>query len=333
MTMRYFKYELKKSIWPTIILTILGILIYIPALASNDFVNPRNPIINLGLIASFLGMACTAVPIYELSYLMKKRSIDEYYSLPIKRSILITTKFLSGFLKILISYTIAFFLGLFVIIVKGHNLSIQYYFPYYLFSVILGFSLYAFNSFVYSRANTIIDGLIFINLYSTIFIFVVGTVHRIFSNVFAYYSIKNIISSQSFSPLIFLTQYYDNLIRYGSGNNEIMWFSYIMWLIIGALSVCGLVYSTKIDKAERSEQISESYFGYRVLIPTYLISVILFANLNPFDSVVMFFLVSILYGAGLVGYIIYRRTFKLPIKYWIILSSSVLIGIFINLIL
>lgn len=333
MTMRYFKYELRKSIWPTIILTILGILMYIPALASNNFLNHSYPNINLGFIAAFLGIVCTVVPIYELSYLMKKRSIDEYYSLPIKRSVLITTKFLSGFLKILISYTIAFFLGLLVIIVKGHNLLIGYYFPYYLFSVIFAFHLYAFNSFIYSRANTIIDGLVFINLYSSIFIFVIGAIYRVFYDAFAYNSIFNILSSQSYSPINYLTKYYDNLIKYGSGNYEIMWFSYIMWSIIGVLSAFGLVYSTKIDQAERTEQISESYFGYRVLIPTYLISVILFAQLNPFDSVVTFVLVSILYGAGLVGYIIYRRTFKLPIKYWIVLSSSVLVGILVNLIL
>ena len=337
MMKKYLIYEIKKSIWPTIILTLIGALIYIPTLMMARFVpdlyNPPHP--RLGTVSFVLCAFCILVPIYELSYQKKKRSIDQLYSLPIKRTTLITSKFVSGFTKIFIAYTFIFFLGLLVIISKENPFYLGYYFPFYFISVLLGLSLYAFISFIYSRANTIIDGIIFIFFYMFILLLIIRGIDQLYIDMFRTYPNTSYENFFPFSPMINLTEFYTMLIRYGgivSPSVVIDWVCHLIWTVIGILSIIGLIFSTKIDKAERAEQISDSYFGYRVLIPLYLVLIIYVVQLEFYHSMIILTL-ALLFGAGLTLFIIYRRTFKLPWKYWIIFAGSIILGLFLVAIL
>lgn len=332
MIKKYFKYELKKAIWPTIILTILGILIYIPILASSNFVRDvyYNPKTNIGTITTFLAIVCTVVPIYEFRFLMKKRSIDQLYSLPIKRESLILCKLVAGYLKILIAYSIAFFLGLLVIIMKGHSFNLQYYIPLFFMSIIFGLFLYGFNCFIFSRANTIIDGIIFIFFYIfavfLIILFVLVFLEKLvlIENIDYYYF------GFSYSPLVLINNYYDSLIAasdFFPKNYDNNWISYVIWIIVGITSFVGIYISPKYDKAERAEQISNSYFGYSVIIPVYLFLLIFVFEINPFRQPYQIMIIALLFGASIIGYIIYLRTFKLKLKYWIIVAIIVIVGI------
>ena len=331
MTISFLKHELKKSLWPTILLTIIGCLIYIPTLARSNFniINEYHNVVpspQIGIIVIFLCIICTIVPVYEYTFLMKKRSVDQYYSLPIKRSSIIAIKFVCGYFKIFISYTITFFLGLIVISLKENSYFLNYYFSFYFYTILLAFILY---SFFFSRANTIVDGIIFINLYIFIFSLVLINIKDFFRDVLNVIIFRITTLEVPYSPLINITEYYDTLIRYGSSGGQYEhWRSYLLWSIIGVLSFIGLIYVTKFDKAENAEQVSDSYFGYRIMIPLYLISILY--SVKPFSNRINIVSSAVFFCAGLVGYVIYRRTFKLQVKYWLILIGSFIFSLLIS---
>jgi hypothetical protein len=122
----------------------------------------------------------------------------------------------------------------------------------------------------------------------------------------------------------------DPAIEYLSINRFNFSTSYILWSIIGDLSLAGLYCGTLFDKAERAEQISNSYFGYRIVIPFYLVMIYYTIQMNPFQNGLYFVVHALILGTGLIGFIIYRRTFKLPFKYWIILSGAVIVGMLLG---
>lgn len=337
MTIKFLKHELKKSLWPTILLTIIGSLIYIPVLVKSNFnyyiINQMIivPSPKINIIVIFLCVICTIVPVYEYSFLMKKRSVDQYYSLPIKRSSIIVTKFLCGYFKIIVSYTITFFLGLLVISLKENSYFLKYYFMFYFYTILLALILYAFYSFVFSRANTIVDGIIFIILYTLIFSLVEMNIKAFFRDVFNVIILRTNALDFPYSPLNNITRYYDGYIRYGySSVIEKYWVSYLLWSIVGFASMLGLIYSSKLVKVEKAEQISDSYFGYRILIPLYLVSILY--SINPFSNRIDIVSSAVFLCAGLIGYIVYRRTLKLQVKYWLILIGSFIFSLLLIII-
>jgi ABC-type transport system involved in multi-copper enzyme maturation permease subunit len=293
--LKYFKYEFKKSLWPIIILTVLGALVYIPTLISADF-TLNNSIFKqdtrLGLMGVYLSIVCTLVPVYEFSFLMKKRSIDEFFAMPIKRINIMACRFISGYVKILISYAIVYFAGMFVVFSKVNDFYMIHYLPYFFYSSLLGLALYAFNSFIFTRANTTVDGIIFIILYIFMFSLVYTSIIQMVRDF--HYVIKTDLSfAFPYTPIINLTGYYNRMIQYGTIDPAIEYLSinrfnfstsYTLWSIIGVLSLAGLFCGALFDKAERAEQISDSYFGYRIVIPLYLVMIYYTIQMNPFQN-------------------------------------------------
>ncbi len=335
MTLKYFKYELKKSIWPMIILTIMGSLLYIPQLIAYRL-DTRPSLINITL---FLINACLIVPIYEFSFLTKKRSVDYYYSLPVKRSSIVLFKLIAGFIKILISYTVVFFLGLLIIVLKENSYYILYFFVYYLVSIFVAMFLYSFISFIFVRANTIIDGILFTILINVAVLLLVLSIDKLMYDLFTIDFIVNVADLTFFQPFMLIRDFFEELIYYGSVSMVPLRASligkyhlFIIWFLIAIASVFGLLYSTKVDKAERAEQISNSYFGYRILIPLITVTLIYATNINPFEYISYFVIFAVIMGGILVLYIIYQRTFKLKLKYWIIFTATAIFGILLNII-
>lgn len=332
MKLKFFFYELKRSIWPMVILTILGLLINIPAIITEDY-SGLYANTNLNNFMVFLSIACVVTPVYEFAFLNKKRSIDNYYSLPLKRQSIIMFKFTCGYIKILLSYSITFFIGFMFIVIRHFNFYIEYYLSFYFLSVLLGLSLYAFFTFIYTRANSIIDGIIFIVFYLFIFTIVLNSVRELFYDLFNINFGRLFYDFSPFNPLSKLASMYDKLIKYGSlasvpGGYGIKndWIYYLIWSIFGSAALVGLYFSPIYDKAERAEQVSNSYFGYRLIIPIGTVLFLYNLNLKPFRYASEFALIAIYAFIVLTLYIIYQRTFKLSLKYWLIYLATIIIG-------
>ena len=75
--------------------------------------------------------------------------------------------------------------------------------------------------------------------------------------------------------------------------------------------------------------ISNSWFSYKVMLPTFLVSFSVLCCVNG-DSLILLLIVAI---SGYIGYAIYRRNFKIKLCDVITMSSSLIGGIIIGAIL
>ena len=84
------------------------------------------PFAMFSIIAGFLA---TIIPIYEFGFKMNKISIDQMYSLPIKREKLYLSRFIIGFLEIIIPLAVSFIYCILVVISSEHMYTLIWFLP------------------------------------------------------------------------------------------------------------------------------------------------------------------------------------------------------------
>ena len=95
-----------------------------------------------------------------------------------------------------------------------------------------------------------------------------------------------------------------------------MWYMFVAWGALGVASAVGYFITFVRKGAEKAGEISSSWFGYRLLIPIYGYSLLLEYNYLDFMTVVIFALM-------IIGYIIYRRGFKLKVSDYIVTACGI----------
>ena len=130
---RYFIYELKKNFWPLVILTAISAGLYLVTLSyfnpvsryAEDSVVINTPPLSTVMIE--LCILCIVAPILMYSFKMNKRSVDAFYSLPIKREKIYLVKTLVGLLLVLIPYTLSYWLGFLSVVVRENHYHLVYF--------------------------------------------------------------------------------------------------------------------------------------------------------------------------------------------------------------
>ena len=274
----------------------------------------------------FASLLCTLIPIVEFKFKMDKISIDQMYSLPVKREKLYLAKYIFGLLEIVIPITISYLLCFIMIITQDNIFVLIHFLTFYLALLGCILLLYTTISFIFTRTNTTLDGIINIFAYIFVLLPVVSLIFDMF-NV----SLKDGDPSWFFlySPMTRTSVLFSSLIS----NETVEYISmdltmYITFTVIGILSFILFVILNKKEKAENSTQISNSFFSYRTLIPLYYISLTIILMKEATDIIIFFLLTVTLYTA----YTIYKRTIKLKKRDYIILILCVVIGIISGLI-
>lgn len=324
MNKAYFKHSFLSEVKMMLFLFLIGFLFYPIVCLTSDFYQVTNISQNIekisssqvGMAITFLAIISYVVPVIKFQYLQKKNQIDCFYSLPIKRRNLTLINLLVGYLQIIIPYTLIYFLGMVITILKTDIFHYIWYLPLYGISLILALGLFLFNSFIFTRGNSIIDGIIMMCLYSF-----VGFLTSEMLNASADRSIIDEAYGITFSPFIEIGNYYDYAIRYNKNSDNLNILSFIYPIILGIIGIVGMIIVPNTDKAERAEQITNSYWGYRVIIPFYFLSIGFVISAST-TSFILF--VSLLTIAYLIGEVIHYRRFKLPRKVFIVLGSCIL---------
>lgn len=115
--------------------------------------------------AAMIEILAITIPILEFSFKMNKNTVDAFYSLPIKRNKFFLTKYTVVLLEVLIPFTITYFIMVVLVQFKENRYVDLYFFLYYIEIIAAGTILYSIISFIYTKANTMFDGLILILLY------------------------------------------------------------------------------------------------------------------------------------------------------------------------
>lgn len=310
MNKAYFKQSFKSEIKLLLFILLVGLISY-PLIAIFTYYKiQRLPIV--GYCTTYLAILCYVIPLLKLNYLYKKNKLDSYYSLPIKRESICFINLLIGYLQIFISFTITYFLGMFITMFLVPTFNYGYYLPLYLSLVILSLLIYLFNSFICSIGNTIFDAVIILFLY-TLLPFVL---YLLLNNIITinYFTLAPV----PFSAFANFNEFFTRLIAgYNSLPYQLKAVDYIFPILYGLIGIIGLIIKTKKDKAERAEQITDSYLGYKVLTPVYYTAIFLSVILEDGPSILLIVLIIIY----LIGEIIHYRRIKIPKTSYIVLGA------------
>lgn len=329
---KLLKHYINKRTITTIITSIILMIIvyinefdaeYIGKMYQGDNMPYLDTPINLpfGNIIAYAIILTIIFTVLEFSFKMKKVTIDQMYSLPIKRSKLYITKYLIGIFEIIIPLTLSYIVMVLMIVKNEHMFNLVYAIPHYFGVIFFTIILYTTLVFIFTRCNNTVDGLINILLY-TFFttIIMVGL------------ELKNGINYTIMSPIIL----FNNVMEFKTyGFTEFINQKDITELIISSIynivlciiMVILFFIFIKKEKAEVSETKSNGVFAYNLMIPLY--TTFLVAKL--IDTTISTTIIIII--AAYIGYVIKNRSFKLTKKDLILFGGSIFLGLILRLIL
>ena len=341
---RYFRYELKKNLKTlgllTAICTIIYVVVtstsnlyyiygtiavYVPGQSNSGGIRNNSP--QISIIYLLLGAMCFVVPALMYSFKMNRRSADAFYSLPIKREKLYLVKTLVGLILVFVPYTVAYAAGFLCVALRENFYNLIWYLPGYFGGILFGLSLYGVAAFSFSRANRVADGVIFMIFYALIGLLIASLVEEIEIERGIPYDER--METMYFSPMgcfILFSEKIDALLREG-GNQDL---DFLMFLFVFLHAIAGfalLFLLPRFDKGEDAEQYSDSWFGYRVMIPLYTALLIGLMGGTEAPYIVLFTV------AAIVMTIIYRRKALFSWQYWVMIAVGALGGIVLNLII
>lgn len=349
---KMFKYEFKKNLKATIIISVILLAITLLILSNSSFVGiydysrwlsnkwnvyenlarnyayivdtgkefhyPSTPPLNLFVI---YGISLSFIyAIIEFKFKTKKVEIDAMYSLPIKRRSLYLAKFLNGFTNILIP-VIGCYLITVLYIACSYNLYNMWGFLLYLPILILFiFLAYSVFAFAFTRGNNVADGIVTI-------IFIVSLTLMIE----AFRELTEILYDSDrysdgyetiFAPFVYFSGLISDLICHKS-SDFVLKNNY--WNIINIiLSVaCFVLFVVLIDneKAEDAENRTDSWFSYKVFLPLYNFILI---------SICESLLLTVIFAAATYFIYVYKnKSFKIKTHELITLLVSTVLGLLV----
>ena len=313
---RYLSYRLQKSVMSTIVFTVLGLLltnfVVQEELTSYTMRAELTSRTGLYILAVVLGIACTLIPMLENDCFKNRRNLDTLYFLPISRFKLALAHYLSGWIQIMVIYTISFLWSVICIATKSAWFEMFYLVPYYFLSLLLGLILYSFFMFLFGEGNCSADGLVFCILGMFALCLLFWTVERL---MYQFWRIEliNFDWGIVYIPLNNLTVLFQNNIHLHSTSDYDLvnekhireaLYMFALWGVIGVAAAIGYFVTFVRKGAEKIGDISDSWFGYKTMIPLYAYSAFFLLGIQGIIGILIFMLT-------LVGYFIYRRSFRL----------------------
>lgn len=275
----------------------------------------------------FLSILAYVLPVLEFSFFKKRINLDCAYSLPISRRAMGTVHYLTGLITLLGAFTVSYLVNFALLLSRGDGwFNFAPMIAHYLLCLLLGFAMYSLMVFVFNEANTKGDGIWFMILYSFVMVLVVSALSKILDDNYLFGDTFCAIPWEFINTL---TSCYEHLVEIHASHKTAFWQTseyvgwFIFWVAVGIASAVGFFLTFGKRRMEKTEEISNSYFGYRVLIPIYAAG----GMFSIRTSQIFTFWVIIELFAFL-GYTIYRRGFHYK-RSDIIILLSLLVFLFI----
>jgi len=262
----------------------------------------------LNLPVNFMRFLAYILPVMEFSFFKKRINLDCAYSMPISRRAMGVVHYLSGLITLFSAFTVSYLLNFaFLLSLGSEYFNFLPMLAHYILCLIIGFAMYSIMVFVFNEANTKGDGIWFMFLYTFVFGFVVMALTLIMNNPDMF---EHADASILWYALSTINDSYEYLVEMKSESMSFWWQmpQFVFWLVFGVVvgiaSAVGFFLTFGKKRTEKTGEVSDSFFGYRVLIPVYAISSMLVISI--FDSFILWGIIELL---TLVGYTLYRRGF------------------------
>lgn len=269
---------------------------------------------------------------YELQFKMKKVGVDQMYSLPLKKEKIYLGKFLAGYGTFFVAFTCSFVAAALSICAFG-DFSFKYLIFFYLSNLLMGLLFYGLIFFIVYAQNTLVDAIFNVLMFLLLFALGISAINKVTDHLFQFHFISrwslDEISFFPFGFILLLNQYFTLGLagmnsssmneRNALGRNGLI--SAIFYIIIFVIFVFVFLYKLKKDKPEKVNQISDSYFSYRIMIPFIIITSFLnIFYINAFTYLLFLLLAYLLY-------VMYQRKLKLNRRSWIMMGVIALINL------
>lgn len=278
-------------------------------------------------IAGIIALS-VVVSLIEFSFKMIRIQSQQAYSFPIKREKLFLARYLIGLIEIVVPITISYCVSS-VMICTSYNLyNLTYLWLYLPCALVTAWLCYSYLSFMFCRANNIIDGIAGMAL-AVLAPLAVGFACETFLNrIQITYGIQiNFIKFYYCSPF-YILDYSTRFIETKMLDREFV-FSWIpfaffmLWVILSGLTIGLMGFFNKRIKSEDIASDSNSIFTYKMFIGITTVSL----------TISLSFVISLwapILGIGLtyLGYFLYQRGTDLGDKIlyplWISLGALVI---------
>ena len=328
----YLGYRLKNATLRTLVFTILSVILSQSVISQGIKYNRPEAIkyatSGIYILATVLGIICTLIPILENMGFKNRRNLDTLYFFPIKRWKMALAHFLGGLIQVVFIYTVTFAIAGIYLALNTNFFDLSHLVPYYFLSLLLGFIIYSFFSFIFIQANTVADGVVM----SVLWIYVLWAASYAIFKIAQQIDIAVPYSWHGwgivYAPINNLTVIFQSLIEINqSPTSEMIYaqrylsqfYFFIIWGVIGIACAIGYFITFVKKGAQHAGEISNSWFGYRLLIPMYGYSLIVLTGTGFVD--IMTILVFIMM---IIGYAIYRRSFRLKLRDIIVTALGVI---------
>lgn len=363
----FFKESLPSICITTIIIT--AIYCFILSMANlkysvsieGSYSYARYPSTYHGTIIAMLEILCAIVPISNFAKYKNKNAVDVYASLPLSKKSFYVQKLITGYIDIFIGFTIPYFAGVFVILIRGSDIDMIQYIPMYFLSILSSIPLYLIFSFFVIKANRVIDSIFYIIFYAVITSAITAAINNIITGggvpgiLYLLGEDSSLDFKNNFQSLLFpfnslenISSYYSISLLSNLPGIEFSNFSYSLsmlviaiciQILIGFLALLGISNTINMSKNEDTEERSKTWFGYKTMIPvmyvtTLFSSTIISASSLLEDKMIMFslflvmtvidFLVCMSLTMGLEF-----KSVKIPKSRWITLTSIFVASILI----
>lgn len=290
------------------------------------------------------------LPITEFSFFKKRRNLDCVYGLPITRREMGVVHYLTGLICLIVPYTCAYFLNFLLLLRYPEGFCYPPVLGYYFLSLLMGICAYSVNVFVFNQANSKGDGIWFMIFWAFIFLSLSSTWNSITKTYCmdglnwsdeGYAQAEEIWSQKweihhndmgiSWAALSEIQMIYSEVIEKADGATlasfwgdpwHVIWL--VFWIVLGIGSVVGFVHTFGKRRTEKTEEVSDSWFGFKVMIPLYAI----LSVLSSVGSGAIFIMIL-----SFVGYLIYRKGFHLKKSDWIVLAILFVVCILLSIVI
>ncbi len=284
---KYFTYHMKKTVIRFVVMALFLVMMANSfTVTSYSYMGIDNVNVSLSSFSVFAIVAPAIVAALEFSQFMNRRNLDTWFSLPISRRDLFIVHFANGAIQLIVSVLLGAVLAA-VRIGMEPALDLAWLFPYILCVIGAMLLLYMLYSFFFVSANNVFDGCLFM---SGAF-FIPLSAFSIFQKFFLAFASRNsdfggydtlskipFDGAGIFSVIVDLaskftaliepsqdTEIYDSFYRVQTPEVSIP--QACLWFAICIAAFMGAIYVFKTKKTEAVSGISETWFGYKILIP------------------------------------------------------------------
>lgn len=327
---RYFLHRLRSTTFRSIVLAVITAIVTFVGVENAACYWPDDSTgfmdTSTGLEVSVLIALATIIliPMLETAELKKQRSLDLLFAFPITKDQLAVAHYLSGLCQVIFLNAVSVFASVVAHMGAGFGGLALLVIPAVVCMLPVVICFYSVVTFLFSQGNTVGDGVVFtfgvpLALYNTLWVAFKciehydELYHQLKFNIGTYPQLCNFTEMLGLPVSPFNSLMKGEGFELGMAWTPYVTVRYVIWAMIGIACAVGFVYRIKHFRAEKAGDISDSVFGYKVLIPLFAMNIVLetwLCGVHLFSSEVDIVLVLV---AMAIGYFIYRRSFRIKL--------------------